>query len=194
MNKTALIILDLINEMIDEKGKLAGKGYATFIKQHDVIKKTNEAIAKARQKDIPIIFVRLGFSPDYRECPLSSPLFGVAKKFNALQIGTWATEIHERINKADSDFLILKHRVSAFYSTALESILRNLKVETILLGGVATDLAVQSTAREGHDRDYRVIVLEDLCGASSQEDHDNAIRALSKIAVIGKSTEIIELN
>ena len=194
MSKIALILMDFINEIVDEKGKFAGKGYPAFVNKHRVLEKVNAAIGKARERAIPVIFVRPGFSSDYKECPESSPLFGTAKKFGAMQLGTWATEIHKSINKADSDFLVTKHRVSAFYSTPLEAILRNLKVETLLLGGVATDLVVQTTAREAHDRDYRVIVLKDLCGASSLEDHENAIKALAKVAIIAESTEVSELN
>src|SRR3989344_3452811 len=190
MTKPALILLDFINEIVDEKGKFAGKGYPDFVKTHGVFDNVNAAIAKARQKNIPIIFVRVGFSYDYREWPEASPLFGAAKKFGALQLGTWATEIHQSINKTDNDFFLTKHRVSAFYSTSLEAVLRTLKVNTVLIGGVATDLVVQSTARDAHDRDYRVVVLDDLCGAGSEEDHSNALRTLTKITTVAKSTEV----
>lgn len=191
---TALVLIDFINEIVDEKGKFAGKGYPAFVKTHGTLESVNAATAKARAKNMPVIFVRIGFSSDYREWPEASPLFGAAKKFGALQLGTWATEIHKSLNKTDADFLVTKHRVSAFYATALEAILRTLKVDTILLGGVATDLAVQSAVREAHDRDYRVVVLEDLCGAGNEEDHAQALRLLAKVAVVAKSTEVPELS
>ena len=194
MNKSTLILIDFINEIVDEKGKFAGKGYPAFVKAHGVLENVNAAIAKARAKDISVIFVRVGFSSDYREWPESSPLFGAVKKFGALQLGAWATEIHESLNKTDTDFLVTKHRVSAFYATPLEAILHTLKVDTILLGGVATDIAVQSAVREAHDRDYRVVVLEDLCGAGNEEDHAQALRLLAKVATVAKSTEVPELN
>ena len=194
MNKSALILIDFINEIVDEKGKFAGKGYPAFVKARGVLENVNAAIAKARTKAIPVIFVRVGFSPDYREWPESSPLFGAAKKFCALQLGAWATEIHESLNKTDADFLVTKHRVSAFYATSLEVILRTLKADTLLIGGVATDIAVQSAAREAHDRDYRVVVLEDLCGAGSEDDHAQALRLLAKVATVAKSTDVPELN
>ena len=194
MTKSVLILLDLINEIVDEKGKFTSKGYPAFVKMHGIFDNVNATIAKARKKDIPIIFVRIGFSSDYREWPEFSPLFGAAKKFGALQLGTWATEVHQSINKTEEDFLITKHRVSAFYATSLEAILRTLKVDTVLIGGVATDLVVQSTARDAHDRDYRVVILEDICGAGSEEDHSNALRTLVKIATVAKSTEVPELS
>ena len=194
MTTPTLILLDFINEIVDDNGKFAGKGYPAFIKAHDILSNVNAAINKAREKNIPIIFVRVGFSPDYRELPEISPLFGAAKKFGALQLGTWATEVHSLINMIDTDFLVTKHRVSAFYATSLEVILKTLKIDTVLLGGVATDLVVQSTARDAHDRDYRVVVLEDLCGAGSEEDHADALRTLAKIATVVKSTEASDLN
>ena len=45
---TALILLDFINEIVDEKGKFAGKGYPDFLKRHGVIDCVNKTIAKAR--------------------------------------------------------------------------------------------------------------------------------------------------
>ena len=194
MGTSALLLIDFINEIVDVKGKFAGKGYPAFVEKHKILLNVNTTIGKARKKNIPVIFVRVGFSPDYKEWPESSPLFGAAKQFGALQLGTWATEIHESLNKLDSDYVVTKYRVSAFYATELEVILRKLKTNTLLIGGVATDIAVESAAREAHDRDYKVIILEDLCGAGDQVDHDNAIKALSKIAAIAKSTEIEELN
>jgi len=191
---TALILIDFINEIVDERGKFAGKGYPAFVKARGVLENVNGAIAKARAKDIPVIFVRVGFSSDYREWPESSPLFGAAKKFGALQLDTWATEIHSSLDKTDTDFLITKHRVSAFYATSIEAILSTLQVDTILIGGVATDMAVQSAAREAHDRDYRTVVLEDLCGAGNDEDHEHTLRLLAKVTEVAKSDNVPELN
>jgi len=194
MNTTALVLLDFINEIVHEGGKFAGKGYPAFVKDRKVLENVNAAIEKARKKNIPIIFVRVGFSQDYKEWPEHSPLFGAAKKAGALKLGTWATEIHDFVKATDSDFVVTKHRVSAFYATSLEAILRNLKIDILLLGGVRTVKKNKKTDREAHDRDYKVVVLEDLCAAGSKDDHDSAIKALSKIAIIARSTDASELN
>jgi len=56
------------------------------------------------------------------------------------------------------------------------------QVQDIYLAGVATDLAVEATARSGHDFDFNVSVVADASAAASQEDHDNSLRFLAKIA------------
>jgi nicotinamidase-related amidase len=182
--KSALVIIDYINEIIDPKGKLAGKGYAAFDEKHKTLDKVRGLIEIARRKQFPIFFVRIGFSPSYVEQPESSPLFGGAKKFGALQLGSWATEFHPKVAPSSSDMVINKHRVSAFYGTPLDIVLKKHEISDVFIAGVATDLAVQSAARDAHDRDYNVIVVSDCCAAASDEDHETSLRVMGKIAKV----------
>lgn len=193
MAKAALILIDLINEIIDEKGKFAGAGYPQQVQKKGLLAKANAAIAKARKKGIEVIFVRVGFSAGHRDCPESSPLFGMAKQYAALPLDNWATEIHPALQRQEDDMIVRKPRVSALYGTPLEAILRARGIDTVLLGGVTTDLAVQTTARDAHDRDYTVVVLEDLCAASTEEEHQATIATLGKIARIATSDSVAEL-
>ena len=117
-------------------------------------------------------------------------LFGKAKDFKALTLNTWATEIHSDIDVQDDDFMITKHRVSPFFGTPLNIYLNNNGIEDVYLCGVATDLVVESAARDSHDRDYNVFVVSDCCGAGSDEDHDKAISTIKKISNVCLSTDI----
>ena len=193
MSKAALILIDLINEIIDEKGKFAGAGYAEAVKRRGLIAKANAAIAAARRNGHAVVFVRVGFPADYADCPGQSPLFAGAKAYGALQLDSWATEIHAGLDRQPGDPVIRKPRVSALYGTSLEALLRAQGIGTVLLGGVATDLTVQTTARDAHDRDYQVVVLEDLCAAGNDQEHDQTIALLGKIARIDTSTSAPEL-
>lgn len=80
--------------------------------------------------------------------------------------------------------IIVKPRISAFYNTSLEATLRANHVKQLYLAGVSTEWAIQSTAREGHDRDYKITILEDCCAASSKEAHSTSLAMLSRIADI----------
>lgn len=187
----AIIICDFINEIVNKEGKFKGKGYASFAEQNNVLQNTANALEKARTLNFKVIFVKIGFSADYKEQPKNSLLFGKADQFQALKLDTWATSIIDTLNVEDGDFVVTKHRISPFYATSLETILRNWKVTDLYVCGCATDLVVSSTARDGHDRDFNVFVLEDCCAAGSHEDHDFALTSIKKIATIGKYNDLL---
>jgi nicotinamidase-related amidase len=189
--KTGLIIVDYINEIVDPKGKLSGKGYATFIEKHKTFDKLQRLLASARNKGVLIIYVKLGFSSDYKEHHEQSMLLGAAKKFNALQLGTWATEIHPKVSPLAGETVLIKHRISAFWGTPLDLILRNNNVKKILVCGVATDLAVQSAVRDAHDRDYLITVISDCCAAANDEDHEQSLGTLAKLASVKLLEEVV---
>ena len=107
-------------------------------------------------------------------------MFGKAEGFQALKLGTWATEFHESLEVKTDDMVITKHRVSPFYGTCLDSYLRNNKISDVYFCGVSTDLVVQCAARDAHDRDYNVHVLSDCCAAGSEEDHENSLNTFRK--------------
>jgi len=182
--KKALLAIDFINEIIHPDGKLSGKGYAAFDGTHGVLDNAAKVLSDARARDDLIVHIKVGFTPSYADWPEGSPLFGAAKQYGALQLGTWATEFHEKVAPHNGEMVIAKHRVSAFFGTSLESLLRNQGVEALSIMGVATDLAVQAAARDAHDRDFAVTVLGAACGAASEEDHSTALNLLEKIAVV----------
>jgi nicotinamidase-related amidase len=182
MQDSALLVIDFINDIVDPKGKIAGS--ANFIQSHYTIENANKVIKQARKANVPIIFVKVGFSPSYLECPAESPIFGKAKQYQALQLNNWGTEFHANLDKQPEDFVVIKHRINAFYATDLEAILRAQKIQNLVICGVSTDMAVQSTTRDAHDRDYKVTVVKDACAAMSEEHHEGSIKILERIATI----------
>ena len=189
-SETALILIDFINEIVDPKGKLAGKGYAAFDDKHGSLSAATAMLARARSKGAAVIHVAVGFSADYKEQPEHSPLFGAAKKFKALQIGEWGTQFHAKVAPAPGEATLVKHRVSAFLGTALETLLRTYGVRTVVIAGCATDVAVQATARDAHDRDFVCVIAGDSCIAANDDDHDQTLRMLAKVASIRASAEL----
>lgn len=101
----------------------------------------------------------------------------------------WGTEFAEVVSPVPGDIVLVKHRVSAFYVTNLDLLLRARGIRDLYIAGVSTDLAVEAAARDAHDRDYNVIVLSDCC-AAADEDHKNSIRTLKKIASVKQVGEL----
>lgn len=188
---TAFLALDLINDIVDPKGKVAGS--AAQVAARDVIGNAAAALEAARDKGFLPILVKVGFAPGYVAQPKRSPIFGRADEIGALALGGWGTEFHPGLGARLSDTVLVKPRVSAFYGTALEPVLRANGVSRLVVCGVSTTWAVQSTVREGHDRDYEMVVVEDACAAATAEEHEASLGALKRIARIVASREIRDL-
>lgn len=188
---TALLVIDLINDIAHPKGKIARS--AERIAANNVIGHTNQVIGYARKKSWPIIFVKVGFHAGYLECPKNSPVFGAAPKGGALLLGSWGTEFHEDLDVLPTDTVLIKPRVSCFYATALDAFLSALNVDTLVLTGVATNMTIEHTARDAHDRDYSVMIVKDCCETASQEAHLSSLESLSRIAQITDTKQLVEL-
>lgn len=182
MSRVALLVIDFINDLVCENSKIAAA--AQFIKENRTIEKVNQAIQIARQHNWLIIFVKVGFSTNYIECNEQSPLFGKIKQLEALRLSTQGTEFYDKLDIRSRDVILIKHRISTFYATALETILHSHKVDTILISGLSTNMAVYSAALEGHDRDYKVIIISDACAAANNQIHQQSLESLSRIAEI----------
>jgi len=95
-------------------------------------------------------------------------MFGLAAEHNALQLNTLGSAFHDRLEYSDTDTVSIKHRVSACYNSDLKTLLRVQRVDTLILCVSDTNMAVEHTARDAHDRDYRVVILTDACAAANQ--------------------------
>jgi nicotinamidase-related amidase len=189
--RSTLVLIDFINDIVHPDGKLAGKGYSDFIGRHGTLAKVATLLAHARSKGMDAIHVRIGFSPDYKEQPLGSPLFGHAGKLGALKLGSWGTEFHPLAAPIDGEAVMAKHRVNAFVGTPLDVILRTRGVTDLVVAGCSTDVGVQTTARMAHDLDYACTVIGDCCAAPKDEDHEQTLRMLAKVARVTTLAEFM---
>ena len=190
MTKSIYLVLDMMNDLIHADGP-NGKGpYGEQSRERDIIAKTRAAIDKARAAGVDIGFVRVGFSPDYRECPPNSPIFSGARKNDIFKLGDWGTQTHPDLGQREEDIDIVKHRVSPFYSTTLEAVLRAKGIGRIYCSGISTNAVVQAVVRDGHDRDYEIVVLEDCCCGLSAREHEIAIESFKRFCKLTNSADV----
>ena len=192
MPNTMFLILDMINDLVHENGPNGGaKGYGPILARRKVIDNMVLAISKARAAGVKIAYVRVGFSPDYREVASNSGLFMGVKKAGLFKLGTWGTEVHPKLAPKPDDYDIIKHRVSPFYATTLEPILGANKITRLVLCGVSTTGAVLSAAKDGHDRNYDIVILDDCSAALTDEHHKVTLEMVSRFAGITTAADIV---
>ncbi len=179
---TAFIGLDYIVDIMGVGGKIATS--AAHAIEKNSIANVNKALNISRAKNWLTILVKVGFTRHYYEQPKHSPMFGKAHISHALALGEKGTDFHPALDLQPVDLVIIKPRVSAFYCTILEAALRANQIQRLVIAGVSSVWAVQSTVRDAHDRDYEIFILEEACAAANETIHQLSMEMLSAIAQI----------
>ncbi|WP_265447555.1 cysteine hydrolase family protein [Flexivirga meconopsidis] len=190
--KTALIGLDYIVDIMHPDGKIArAAGQAA---ERGIVDKFNSALRLGRSERWLNVLVKVGFEPGYAAQPKNSPMFGKAHEYGALDLAGQGTAFHPDLDDELADLVVTKPRISAFYGTRLGPALSAAKVDRVVLAGVSSVWAVQATARDAHDRDFEVVVLEDACAAPTEAEHEESMRTLQTIATITTTDRLGELS
>lgn len=136
-----------------------------------VVETIKEAITKARNNNIPVIYVTLTFRPGFPEINPNNNFFeGFKQMVAGIPIETF-TQVHPAIAPKENEIIVNKKRISAFTGSDLEIVLRSLGINHLVLTGVSTSGVVLSTLREAIDKDYAVTVLHDGCADRDEEVH-----------------------
>ncbi|NVM19842.1 MAG: cysteine hydrolase [Candidatus Lokiarchaeota archaeon] len=184
--KTALIVVDMQKYQV-EKDYIAYKAMNKvvpgildyFVKEVEekVTPNLRKLIDFCHEVGIPVIYTKFSsFMPDGSDFSKS------LKSTNELAYDLMgevafpyifhpSSDIIEEIKPADQDFVLQKNTSGTFISTRLDSFLRNMEVETVLVSGVVTNFCVHSTAREAADYGFYVVIVDDCCAAWSLEIH-----------------------
>ena len=171
-SKTALITIDVGNDMMDEKGVFGSFGTGAYAKKHGVAANIAKAIEIAEKKNIPIIRVWIEYEPGMPEvyCSKGGQFRQIADKMGMFFVkGTWGAEPFPGLEVKEGQIQVFKERMNAFYGTNLESILRGLGVNTLIVTGVTARGCLNATLVGAADRDYTVVALRDCIAGGNEE-------------------------
>ena len=177
---TALVLIDL------QKG-IVGRPVAPY-SGTDVLQRSIDLAGRFRTADAPVILVNVAWSPDFKDAlkqpvdqPWQAPPGGFPPDFMELADGL----------RQPGDICITKRQWGAFYGTDLDLQLRRRGVTTIVLGGIATNIGVESTARSAYEHGYALILAEDITSGMSAEMHTFALANIfPRISRIVKAGDI----
>jgi nicotinamidase-related amidase len=150
-----------------------------------IIPNIKAVLDHAREQRVPIVYATDAHLPGI------DPEFGVWGKH--AEAGSWGAEIIEELKSQKGDFRVLKRKYSAFQGTDLDQMLRELKVDTIILTGIASDICIQHTAADAFFRGYKIIVPKDCVEAVDATTQEAAIKFMKKVygPEITTSTELL---
>src|SRR5579863_7309947 len=137
--KTALLIIDMQNDFFESERLQSLKD--------GLIKNINTLIGIAREKSIPIIWVRQEMKADMSDAPI-----GIIKAGKPIVVtGTLGAQLLDGLQKEKGDYEIIKTRYSPFYKTGLEDLLKKLGVDTLIISGINTHACVRMAAIDGYE-------------------------------------------
>lgn len=170
--RPALIVIDIQAETFLDR---TDEAIPTMSGYADRMRLARTAIDKARESDIPVIFIQEVHRPDLVD--FGRELDG-SETVHCIETSPGTDIAIEEMGFLPSDYLIRKRRYSAFFGTDFEILLRGLKIDTLLLCGGLTDVCVHYTFVDGHQSDYFCRVIEECVAGSSEEAHEAALRAM----------------
>ena len=172
---TVVMFIDFQRAMCDDDGAVGRHGLAQQITESGALKNASAALAAARAAGHEIVHVRLAFAPGYANRTNRTARFDDHEAAGRFLLDTAETEFRPEVAPAPTEQQIAKGSVSPFASTPLLAQFQARGETELVLCGVATQLAVESAAREAADRGFAVTVLGDACAAPTPELHRHAI-------------------
>ena len=170
--RPALIVIDIQAETFYDR---ADEAIPTMPDYAERMLKARTVIDKARERDIPVIFIQEVHRPNLVD--FGRELDG-SEDVHCIETNPGTDIAVEEMGFLPNDYLIKKRRYSAFFGTDFEILLRGLKIDTLLLCGGLTDVCVHYTFVDGHQSDYFCRVIEDCVAGSSEEAHEASLRAM----------------
>jgi nicotinamidase-related amidase len=177
---TALIVIDL------QRGIVARQ--AAPHSSANVVARSAQLANAFRDAGAFVVLVRVAFAADKRDmltAPVDSPN-------PPAQLPADWSEIVPELTPRDGDLVVTKHQWGAFYGTELDLQLRRRGIKSFVICGIATNFGVESTARDGWERGYEIVFVEDAMSGLTEGAHAFAVNTIfPRLGRVRKTTEVL---
>jgi len=173
--RTALVIQDMQNDVLDERGGFGDSGAPQHARERDVVGNVRRLAAAFRAAGAPVVHVWQLVDEGAPGVKVNAPIFEGLAGGRGMVRGTWGGRPVAGLEPQPGDHVVEKMRMSAWEGTRLEVLLAGLGVGTLVLVGAWTNMSVEHTARTGADKGFTVVVAEDGCATMNADWHRASI-------------------
>jgi gluconolactonase len=191
-SRCALIIQDMQNDVVMDGGAFAASGSPAHCREQNAIDNVRRLAEACRARGVMVIHVWFIVEPGAPGVTVNAPLFKGLVEGNAMVRGTWGAAPVTGLERQSGDHVVEKMRMSAWEGTALETVLKSGRRDTVIVTGAWTNMSIEHTARTGADKGYTMIVPEDGCSTMNADWHNAAINyALQNVSTVTKVDGVI---
>jgi ureidoacrylate peracid hydrolase len=204
IDRSALIIVDMQNDFLHRDGSFGHIALEHPEFNIDIpfltgtipnVKRLADAF-RATQR--PVVYLAHVLKRDYSDAAFPYWRIGIepasGNRTHCVE-GTWGAQIIDELKPQEGEHLVVKKGFGGFApSTPLDTILRNMRVNTCVVTGVTTCVCVSTTVRGGVEHNYRMILVSDAVAEVSREAHDAELRTMDRLfADVRSADEVIGL-
>jgi nicotinamidase-related amidase len=184
---SCLIVWDVQNGLVDR-----------IFNKEEFIGNLKRLVETMRNK-MPLVYTLI--TPLPREFQSSWGIFNMMRRDNVkhpdklpnfMLPGSREREIPEAVKPAQGDILLDKATASIFIGTNFELMMKNRRITTLLFTGIATELGIESSARDASNRGFYPVVVSDCVSSMDRDAHERSLKNLERVAIVKNSNEIIE--
>jgi ureidoacrylate peracid hydrolase len=172
--RTALLVVDIQNAFIHSQGRMGRAGINVSLMQ-GMVPRLQAFLEEARRVEgLTIIFLR-GIYDEWTASPAPGP---VSQRKSPMLPADWETDFY-LVAPQPGERVVSKPRYGGFEGTDLDLILRGRGIQTLVMTGVGTNVCVETTARDGYQKNYGIVFVEDCTATTSVEDHQATLRNIA---------------
>ena len=187
----ALVVVDVQNDFVSPEGSASKRGEDVSAALA-MVPNLLRLIDEARRVGLTIVYIRTMHS-EWTDTP--SWIYRSSQKsgLNTCREGTWGAVFYDGIAPRPTERVVIKHRYSAFINTDLNTVLKARNIQSVLVCGVATNVCVETTARDAYIYDYYVTMIDDCSAAYEAKLHLGTLENMRRhFGLVASSSEIIE--
>lgn len=142
------------------------------VSERGIIPRIARLTDEARSHGLPVIHLHVVHRPGYIDLPMTSVIVAQSAKAGRMIAGSRDVEAIPELAPQVEDIVHARSfSLVSFHGTDLDAILRNMGIQTLILAGVSTNVAISGTALCGSDLGYQIVVAEDCIAGASPETH-----------------------
>lgn len=190
--KPALLFIHMQKAIVKEGSPLDGLGHSRATRESGIIPRQQALLKAFRDKGLPVVYVNAITPPDAR-FPVYGKFWGFIGKATVNVPGTRDVEVIDELAPQSGEPLFYNWPFGIFEGNDLEKYLKDQGIDTLVLSGVATGMAVGTAVFACADRFYNLIVPEDASTDADQDLHDIVFKAMiPAIALVTTTEDVID--
>ncbi|RLK25807.1 nicotinamidase-related amidase [Micromonospora sp. M71_S20] len=189
--RTAVVGVHWQHEVVSPDG-VFGPFFAEQVSRHRVASYAAQVATAVRASGGLVVYTRVAHRPGYPDLIPNTPSFAMIQERQAFLEGAPRARIVDELAPEAGDVVITHVRLTGFFGSELDTVLRRRGVDTVLFTGVATNLSVTGTAFEAVNHGYRPVVVSDACTAATDEAHRASLETLGQLGEVVSTAEAVD--